>query len=420
MDLFLKLLFFFCLIPLAIADEAVTFSAHDIRAGEGKYCSQKSFVDIHAHAACLDDGGKTCFVSKRMKEQRVALGLVNKYKSFFDAFGVSEDDLREKGGEHFFQHVSKKVEDSSCVQSIVLLALDGSYQFDASEIDYENTDFVVRNDFLSEQVRPYKNLLWAASINPFRKDFREELEKAYRNGAVLIKLIPPIQGIPLKSKDTLIIERLKEYFSLVAKYNLPILVHLDEEGTFSKELEEKFGKYVGLSGIELALEQGVTVIVAHVASRNSLEHSEEGEKSSRTYSTLLDLMKQDRYRNKLFADISALPTIVTRDDHLCRVVKDFKGQEDRLLWGSDYPLNYWKTTSTLLVGVSCDRSYFSMTSDEGYALSSKRNQWDRGIFLQRNMGVSDRIFNNTRKFLVDRGLVEVGLDGSLRSVKREF
>jgi predicted TIM-barrel fold metal-dependent hydrolase len=278
---------------------------------------------------------------------------------------------------------------------------------------------MIRNDFVYKNVKKFPNLLWGASVHPFRKDFKEELEKAYRNGAVLVKLIPPIQAIPLVSSDEQVISRIKEYYSILSKYKLPLLIHLDEEGTFSKELERKFRDYVGLSGVEAALEAGVTVIVAHVASRNSIDTHDKSHDSLKTYDYLLKLMKEEKYKGQLYADISALPTILTRKDHLCKVVKDFKGNEDRLLWGSDYPLNYWKTTSTLLVGVDCNRSYFGMTSDEGYALSSKRNQWDRGIFLQKNMGVSDKIFNSTKKFFIDRELVKVDDNGKLQVLLRD-
>lgn len=420
----LKALFSFFLIQLvpfidkAISEESKIFSAEQIVATNGQYCDKKKLIDIHAHAACLDDGGRTCFVSKRLASERVALGLIGKYGSFFDAYGVSQDTLKEQGSEYLFEYVSNKVKTSTCVEAVVLLAIDGSYAFDSESVDYENTDFMIRNDYVARNVKKYSNLFWAASVNPYRKDFKEEIDKSYKEGALFIKLIPPIQAIDLASDDNKIVNRIKEFYELLAKYKLPLLIHLDEEGTFSKELENKFRQYVGLSGLELALKSGVTVIVAHVASRDSVDYHTDSDATEKTYQQVLALMDKEEYKGLLYADISALPTIVTRTNHLCKVVKDFKGKEDRLLWGSDYPLNYWKTTSTILLGPSCDRSYISMTDDEGYAFSSKRHQWDRAIFLQKNMGASDEIFNSTRKFLLERKLLYQNVDGFLIESQR--
>jgi hypothetical protein len=129
-------------------------------------------------------------------------------------------------------------------------------------------------------------------------------------------------------------------------------------------------------------------------------------------------MEEPSYRGRLFADISALPTIDTRQDHLCRVMDDFSGQQDRLLWGSDYPLNNWKTTSALLIGPGCNRGALSPNIDERFALNRKRHQWDRAIFLQKNMGATETIFNGTKKFLLKRGLVDKDSQGRLRTQQR--
>lgn len=400
-----------------LAQDARIQSAAQIRSSQGTYCSQKSLVDIHAHAACLSDGGRTCFISDRMKRERVAGGLISKYNSLFSAFGVDEETLKRKGNAYFFEHVSKTVEASTCVESVVLLALDGTYDFDAEDFNRENTDFMISNEFVAAESRKYPNLLWGASVHPFRRDFREELHRAYQDGAVLVKLIPPIQAIPLGHTPDQYKARMMEFYKLLARYKLPLLVHLDEEGTFTKALEKRFRQYVGVLGIRAAIESGVTVIVAHAASRKSQVDFRPGS-TGNTYEDFRMLMAEPSYRGKLFADISALPTIVTRVDHLCRVMKDFGDQQDRLLWGSDYPLNHWKTTSTILVGPGCGRSSLSPSADEKFALNMNRHQWDRAIFLQKNMGATEAIFNGTKKFLLKRGLTDQDSQGRLRTKLR--
>ena len=395
----------------AFAREASVLPAAEVFRSKGKYCSEKALVDIHAHAGCLDDGGTTCFASERMKKEKVAF-FFSKYEALFDAFGVKKEELAKKGNAHFFESVSDRVEGSSCLDAVVLLALDGTYRLDATSPDYENTDFMIRNAFVAEQVAKHPNLLWGASVNPLRKDFREELKLAHEKGAALVKLIPPIQGLRLDDEEAAVKARLTEYFLLLRKYGLPLLVHLDEEGTFSKELERRFRDHVGVLGIRRALDLGLTVIVAHVASRESAVHGHGSTGSA--YRDLLALIQEPKYKGLLYADISALPTIVTRADHLCKVSRDFAAQPERLLWGSDFPLNHWRTTSTLLLGPGCGRSSFSVGKEEGYALHNSRHQWDRAIFLQKNFGATDAMFNSTRKFLLERRLVSEGADGRVK------
>lgn len=385
-------------------------------ADTGRYCDQKTLVDIHAHAGCIDDGGKTCYISKRMQKERIAGGLFSKYNALFNAFGVTEAEMKANGNPFFFKRVSDRVAQSTCVQSLVLLALDANYKFDAAVPDYENSDFMVRNELVSENVRKYPNLLWGASVHPFRRDYAQQLEYAHKNGAVLVKLIPPIMGVRLDAEEADVKARMIDYYRLLAKYRLPLLVHLDEEGTFTKELERRLRSYVGVLGIRAALENGVTVIVAHAASRESKVTF--GPSHGNTYKDVLELMKEPSYRGKLYADISALPTISTRADHMCKVARDYAGNEDRLLWGSDFPLNHWKTTSTILVGPGCGRGFMSTTAAEQTAYNQSREQWDRAILLQKNMNATDEMFNNTRKFLLERGLVDQARDGRLLIQKR--
>lgn len=387
-------------------------SASEIYSSGGTYCTEKKLIDLHAHAGCLSDGGKTCFINPRMKEEKL-YGLVSKYRGLFSAFGISEKELQTHGNDYFFENVSQRVEASNCLDSVVLLALDGYYSFDSPHVDFDNTDFMITNDYVASQVKKHSNLLWGASVHPFRQDFAAELKKAHDHGAVLVKLIPPIHGFHLTSTEEKFKARMMDFYRLLKDYNLPLLVHLDEEGTFTQHLEKKFRDYVGVLGVRSAIESGVTVIVAHAASRESIVDFSPGGKGT-TYKDLLMLMEEPTYKGKLFADISALPSAGTRTDHLCKVMNDYRAQPERLLWGSDFPLNVWFMTPSLLLGPSCSKSGLWASPEEAYALHSTQHQWDRAIFLQKNMGATDAIFNSTRKFLVDRNLVRVNSSGRVQ------
>lgn len=389
---------------------------------KGEACfgiSRKAFVDIHAHAGCHGNnssGEKSgCIVGEALK------GNFLKYYGIPVAFGMA-DKILFQNDEDFFPRVSEKIRQSSCLQSAVLLALDGPYRAmegasigtdgepKATEIDRSKVEYYVPNEWVASKVKAHDNLLWGASINPLRADWKKQIDFALANGAVLIKLIPSIMGFTLD--DPRHLPRLNAYYDYVARMGLPLLIHVDDEGTFGKE-------HAGIGTFRLRhlLNRGVTVIVAHMSTRGVSFAPESGAMVLRdNYDQLMDLMKEKKFERLLFADFSALPIVKSREQDLCRVLADLEILKGRLLWGSDYPLNHWATTSyysrskfKCKNGIGWDKGVFNKWS----ALGSNVNQWDRGILLQFESGVPEELFHSTRHFLVQRKLVKLGSHGEL-------
>ena len=173
---------------------------------------------------------------------------------------------------------------SKFVSKAVVLALDGV--IDAKgQFDTNRTEVYVPDEFVAQMVARHTNLLFGASVNPYRPDALERLEWAKARGAVLVKWIPPIMEI---NPDD---PKLIPFYKKMAALNLPLLCHTGKEGSFSRA-DAAFGDPEKL---RLPLSLGVTVIAAHIAAGANY-HGERGP------DRLARLMRE--YPN-LYTDISA-------------------------------------------------------------------------------------------------------------------
>jgi len=74
----------------------------------------------------------------------------------------------------------------------VILALDAVYDTNGKR-DIRKTRLVIDNDFVLSLVADQPELLFGASIHPYRKDALDALQRLARNGACLVKWIPSTQ-----------------------------------------------------------------------------------------------------------------------------------------------------------------------------------------------------------------------------------
>ena len=149
--------------------------------------TDKNIIDIHCHTAGIGAGGSGCFVSPAMRKSW-------KYKIYLKAFGVTEKEFVKEGDALALRRLSETLARSRRVAAAVVLAMDGVIGEDG-ELDREKTEIYIPNDFVARETRRYPNLLFGASINPYRRDALQRLEQAAADCAVLIKWLPSIQHI---------------------------------------------------------------------------------------------------------------------------------------------------------------------------------------------------------------------------------
>jgi hypothetical protein len=324
--------------------------------------SEKTFVDIHCHGAGIGAGGSGCFVSPALKGSW-------KYRVYLRSFGVSEEELQNKGDSVVFRKLSEKISRSRHVAKAVVLALDGVIDGNG-RLDLNRTEIFIPNEFIASQASLFDNLLFGASVNPLRDDALEQLDRAANDGAVLVKWLPSIQNIDPADRRHI------HFYRKLVELNLPLLTHTGEEHSFTLTQDELGDP----ERLRLPLEEGVTVIAAHGASNGS-------NRGERNHDRFIRLTGS--YPN-LYADISAL-TQANRLGHLERLLKH-EELHDRLLYGTDFPLISTGITSPWF-------HLYRLGGGRLIEILAETNPWDRDVLLKRSLGVRDEIFANSARLL---------------------
>lgn len=319
-----------------------------------------AIIDIHCHTAGIGAGGSGCFVSTAMRRNF-------RFNFFLKTFGVSKTELELHGDALVLERLSLRLEESRSVSTAIILALDGVVDAHG-ELDEARTEIYIPNDFLVKGCHKYRNLLFGASINPYRRDALERLEQAAEKGAVLLKWLPSIQGIAPDDPQ------LTPFYRRLRELNLPLLTHTGTEESFTRT----DNRLADPQRLRPALEEGVTVIAAHCASngRNAGQANLE---------RLLPLFSE--YPN-LYADISSL-TQLNRLGHLSRVLQHTE-IHGRLLYGSDMPIINSFVTSPWW------HSY-CIPIDAVRRMAAISNPWDRDVALKQALGVTEGILGNSRR-----------------------
>ena len=319
-------------------------------------------IDVHCHTAGIGAGGSGCFVSPALLQSW-------KYQIYLRAFGITEAEMLQEGDGLILRRISRGLDGSSRVAAAVVFAMDG-VAGENGELDREQTEFYIPNEFIAAEIRRYPNLLFGASINPLRGDALERLDRAHADGAVLIKWLPSIQHIDPADR------RIIPFYQRLRELGLPLLTHTGEESSFTRSRDELGDP----ERLRLPLQEGVTVIAAHAASngRNGGEPNHE---------RFLRLCAQ--FPN-LYADISAL-TQVNRPGHLSRLLKQ-RELHSRLLYGTDMPLPTTGITSPWFHA-------YRVAPRTLVRILAEKNPWDRDVLLKEALGVPAEIFGNTARLL---------------------
>lgn len=322
--------------------------------------AQKTVIDMHVHVAGLGYGDSGCFVSDVLQHSY-------KFDYYLSAFGVSGDEVIKQGDALIIKRISEMLGESKHVSSAIVLAMDGVVD-DKGMLDKSKTQVYIPNNYLAKEVAKYPNLHFGASINPYRKDALQRLERAKQQGAKLIKWIPNIQLIDPSDK------RIIPFYQKMKALDLPLLSHTGQERSFHDAMDQ----YGDPQRLALPLSLGVTVIAAHIATTGEVNQQS-------NYQRILPMF--EKYPN-LYTDLSSL-TQINKLGFLKQALQEprLKG---RILYGTDYPLNNMVLSSAW---------YFplQLTIKQMWQISHINNPWDRDIALKRALGMPDSLVADTNK-----------------------
>ncbi len=323
---------------------------------------EKNIIDFHAHVAGLGYGGSGCFVNDEMRNNF-------RFRFYLMAMGTSLKELEENGDKVIFEKISKQVAASKTVDKTVILSLDGVMD-ENGELDRGRTQIYVPNEYVFSETQRYSNLLYAASINPYRKDAIGRLEQAKLQGAVFIKWIPSIMFID--PADPKIIP----FYQKMVELDLPLLTHTGMEKSFSHAKDE----LADPRRLSLPLSLNVKVIAAHVATTGENDHEE-------NFNRILPMFAQ---YDKLYADISSL-TQINKLGYVKKILRQPE-LEGRLIYGTDWPLQFFPLVSPWF-------HLDSLSFVNAFKISRIKNQWDKDVALKLGMGLDKSVFLNGKTLM---------------------
>lgn len=275
----------------------------------------KPVIDIHIHLAAKNR--PDCRVSEELLRSPAFAYMVV-------ANRVRPSALRRDFDGTIRRQVVSALRAAPSVDYGVVLALDAAVAEDGTVL-WEASGMVVANDYVRELARAEPKVLAGASVNPNRGERcgRAALERCLEGPppAALVKWIPNAQLIDPA------LPRHHWFYRLLADHGIPLLCHCGPEYAVPVpppvQLHQKLGDPARL---ERALDLGVTVIVAHAATRFFPTDTDD----------YLDVLAAMMARHpRLFADVSAFCT-PCRIGTVQRVLDTLP--PDRLVLGSDFPI----------------------------------------------------------------------------------
>lgn len=320
---------------------------------------RRAALDVHVHVLGTGAGGTGCWINPATtRSLPVRAGL------WIYRLSLAQPDLDSA----YIAYLRSRLLAAGFLKQAVLLAQDWTYSEAGQRLE-STTPFYTPNDYVAALAAQFPEFLFGASIHPYRPDALDELDRVAARGAVLLKWIPNVQLMDPASP------RCRPFLRRLAALRMPLLCHTGDERAIAAA-DPSLGDPRRL---QPALEAGVTVIAAHVASL--------GERDGRSnMDLLLDLMP--RWPN-LFADTSAL-TLVFRWRALKRVIEEPR-LRGRLVHGSDFPL---PPASTMYFG--------QMPLGDWWNAWKRENPFLRDFLVKQAMGMSADVYTRGYEVLAPR------------------
>lgn len=303
-------------------------------------------IDTHVHLAALPEGDNGCYISPRLLQSPL-------FRLLFWKHGYSARDAHATNTQ-YVADLRRELAASTHVQQAVILGLDGVYDT-RGRLNLADTHFLVSNRYVLDVARQAPSAFLAGvSINPQRADAVEEVHRCADAGAVLVKVLPNTQRFDPANRAYL------PFYRALAARGLPLLSHVGYEFSLMGT-DQSVGEP---DRLRPALDEGVTVIAAHACSSGLMAY----EKFLPTFRALVERYPQ------FYADISAL-TLLNRMSMLLQLRRHPELQQ-RLLFGTDYPLSVTHIPAWGRVNLTALRAIFAAT-----------NRFDRQFLVCRNLGV---------------------------------
>jgi len=282
-------------------------------------------MDYHNHIVGLGTGGTGTYVNPSMQSLLEPVKYLQ-FSVYKDSSGITDI---ENADAQYLDRFLRLIQGIPNRGKFHILAFDKSYSENGIPIE-EKTEFYTPNRYVMDLAAKYPDIfIPTISVHPYRKDAVERLDYWARRGAKLIKWLPNTMAIDASSPI------IDSYYDAVKRNNMVIHTHVGTEYAVEAGDDQKYGNPLRF---RRALDRGVTVIMAHVASLGTgidLDDPEEREVSH--FDLFLRLMAEKKYEGLLYGEISAI-TQANRLPRPLATIIERRDLHSRLVNGSDYPL----------------------------------------------------------------------------------
>jgi hypothetical protein len=307
-------------------------------------------IDTHVHFGAPKDEESGCYWSEEFTKQPAYFAMLLLTKSLFKKVDIQSVK----------KHMFKVINEAQLVNKSVLLALDEVYDEDGT-VHPEQTHLHVPNEFVADLAENNDRILFGASVHPYRIDWNITLEYCLIRKAVLNKKL--------------------------AEYQLPLLCHAGPEYAIPVS-DKTYAEYDNPKYLRNALDEGVTVIVAHCAMPYFGEFDTAYLDDFEEFLKLFEEAEQKNWN--LYADLSAICSPF-RIKYVEKVKENVdKIPHEKLIFASDYPI----PISELCYNKSTN---FFAWLKYMMKVAFLSNQLDKNYKLIKGMGFDDCIFTNASK-----------------------
>jgi len=263
-------------------------------------------VDAHTHIFCWGENPADGFLSQKTRKSWLTRALIR----WAGVLHEPGESITTKMRNRLLRHLKE-----SSLDYIVVVAQDAIYHANGSRND-SDTHFYVSNDYVLDLAKEVPAVLPGCSVNPFRADALQELERCHAAGARLVKLHTAIQGVdPMLSQ-------FDPFYRLAAELGIVLMFHTGYEHACTVVAQE----LADPARLARPLDHGQAVIAAHCGTCAFFD-------SKNYYPNFIDMLS--RYDN-LYGDTSIMASL-NRWSSLKRLGRESESIKARIIHGSDYP-----------------------------------------------------------------------------------
>lgn len=324
-------------------------------------------IDMHVHFGAPEDEESGCFWSEEFTKSVAYFAMLLITNSLFKKVNIHE--VRK--------HILKVINKSKYTDKSVLLAFDQVYDENGTAHP-EKTHLCVPNRYIADLAKNNNRILFGASVHPYRHNWTQELDYCLENKAVLCKWIPSSQMINPDHPKCI------PFYKKLADHQLPLLCHAGSEYAIPTS-DKAYEEYNNPKYLRTALDQGVTVIIAHCSMPYFGDFDEAYLDDFEDFLKLFEEAERNNWN--LYADLSAICS-----PFRIKYIKKVKENVDiipheKLLYGSDYPI----PVSELCYNKSTN--FFSWLKFL-LKVAFMSNLLDKNYVLVKEMGFDECIFTN--------------------------